>query len=391
MRHRRTITQLVAVALVLGSVSCGSSGPVPCERDALTFRAIAELTSFSDWVRANGVSGMIGEVGWPDGPDISRWNVLAGRWYTEANADSLGVFAWSGAERWPVTYPLAIYRRGSPDGSRPVTFVVGPQAAVVEGHPPPAGSAGGVSLADGSFGTSWKDGMVYSAAATGVYGVDYSYPSADLLRLLLSRGVHQVRLAITWERLQPVPVAALDPAAVDQLRAVLAAAAATGVTVVLDLHNYGRFARGAGAARQVLTLGSPQLPARDLADFWRRLTVAVHDEPAVHGFGVMDEPHDLPGGAGTWEAISAEVVAAIRETNRDSTVFVGGYSYSSAARWTSEHSRPWISPTLWPVVYEAHQYFDSTSEGIYAQSYAAEDSVARAAGWTSCSAPTARS
>ena len=379
------------MALALGAVSCGSAGPVPCERDALTFRAVAELTSFSDWVRANGVSGIIGEVGWPDGADTSRWNDLAGRWYRETDRDSLGVFAWSGAERWPVTYPLAIYRRSSPDGARPPVFVVGPQAAVVEGHPPPAGSAGGVSLADGSFGASWTDQSRYSAAATGVYGVDYSYPSADLLRLLRSRGVHQVRLAITWERLQPAPGAALDPVAVAQLRAVFAAAAATGVTVVLDLHNYGRFARGAGAARQVLTLGSPQLPARDLADFWRRLTVAVRDEPVVSGFGVMDEPHDLPGGAGAWETTSAEAVAAIRETNRDATVLVGGYSYSSAARWTSEHPRPWISPSMWPVVYEAHQYFDSTGEGIYAQGYAAEDAAARAVGWTTCSAPTPRS
>lgn len=378
---------VVVGALTLGVISCGAATSSPCQPDALTSRSVAELTSFSDWVRTNGVRGVIGEVGWPDGADATRWNELAGRWYGQADTDSVGVFAWSGADRWPSTYPLAIYRRSSPEGVTPPVYAIGSQATVVEGHPAPNGSAGGVSLADGSFGASWQHTASYSSETPGVYGVDYAYPSADLLRLMKSRGVQQVRLAITWERLQPTLGTALDRAGLNHLQVALAAAATAGMSVVLDLHNYGRFAEGAGAARQVLTVGSPQLPASDLADFWRRLTTAVHRQPAVSGYGVMDEPHDLPGGAGAWETASAQTVAAIRETDQATTVFVSGYNYSSAARWTSQHPHPWISPKMWPVVYEAHQYFDTAGEGVYTQGYDANNAAAQAQGWTPCSAP----
>jgi endoglucanase len=161
---------------------------------------------------------------------------------------------------------------------------------------------------------------------------------------------------------------------------VLAQAAKSRLRVVLDLHNYGRFASPAG----VLTLGSPALPATDLADLWRRLARALGSSPALSGYGLMNEPHDLPGGAPAWERASQLTVAAVRAVDRTTPILVAGYSYSSAARWPSVHPRPWINPRSGPVLYEAHQYFDRDGSGTYRDSYQAENARARGQHWQRC-------
>lgn len=377
---RRAGVPAVLVVVAALATGCGAGGAPACATDALTTRALADLDGFTGWVAANGVSGTVGEVGWPEG---EQWRSLAESWYAEADAQRVGVFAWSAAQWWPEDYPLAIYS-GAPD--EPGAVVAGEQAQVVEAHAGSgAGAPRGVAVADATFGASVDDGATYSSTRPGTAGTDYEYPSAALLARLAAGGTTEVRLGVMWERLQPTLRAPLDPAELARLTRTLDDAAAAGLSVVLDLHNYGRYARGgADGAREVLLLGSDALPATTLEDLWRRLVATTAGRPEVVGFGIMNEPHDLPGGAAGWEQASRSVVAAIRETDTSTPVLVGGYSYSGVSSFAGDHPRPWIDPALGPVTYEAHQYFDPSRSGTYAESY--DDALAAVGeqGWTGC-------
>jgi hypothetical protein len=363
-----------ALLLALSTSSSSGSHAPACAPDAVTARALTQLQAFTGWLDRNHVPGVIGEVGWPAGPDSSRWEHLAARWYAAAGAAGIGTFAWAGAEQWPADYPLGVYRSDR-DGA---LDVAGPQARLVEHQ---ADARRGVALADGSFAASLDNGSTYSSAHPGSYGSQYRYPSPASLAYLRSRGVRSVRVAFTWERLQPRPGAALSAVELGRLRRVLTSAHASGLRVVLDLHSYGRFAE---PGPRVLPLGSPGLPATALGDLWRRVASAVSGSPALAGYGVMNEPHDLPGGAKAWERASQLAVAAVRSVDRTTPVLVAGYSSSSAARWPAVHARPWISPERGPVLYEAHQYFDRDGSGTYRNRYATEDAGARQDGWRPC-------
>ncbi|MGN6332961.1 MAG: glycoside hydrolase family 5 protein [Motilibacteraceae bacterium] len=341
---------------------------------------MSDLSDFTGWLDANHVAGVVGEVGWPGGPEAERWNDLARRWFAAADAAHVGVFVWGAAQAWSATYPLAVYRSGA--GGQ---LVSGPQAPVVEEHvgrpaspsspvspasPAGGGAAGlrGVDLAGGSFGADLGDAGSYSAANPGRYGEDYTYPSSEFLGQLAAHGIHAVRLAVMWERLQPRLGQPLDDTEVGRVRTVLEDARRAGISVVLDLHNYGRFAgTGPDGRRQVWRLGDPQLPVRDLADLWSRLVGAFGDEPGLAAYDLMNEPHDLPGGAAAWEAATRIVVDAVRRLDARRTVLVPGYEWSHAAGWSTTHPRPWVDAP--GVVYEAHQYFDADGSGTYRQSY----------------------
>ncbi|HSV66235.1 MAG TPA: cellulase family glycosylhydrolase [Mycobacteriales bacterium] len=354
--------------------------PTVCGADALQAEAVSGLANFATWLRANEVSGLVGEVGWPAGPDAARWDALADTWYRAADLVGLPVTAWAAA-RWPASYPMAVYRASAGSTSLNTS---GPQAAMVERHLSTRRYLRGVVLAGGSFGT----GAGYSAARPGRYGYDYSYENWPSYRFLAERGVKLVRLALAWERLQPVPGGPLSPTEVARLRQALDSARRTGLAVVLDLHSFGEFVAGGPAGPRRLALGSADLPAAALADFWARTVAAIRAEPAVVGYGVLNEPLTLaargPAGARLWEQASQQAVDAIRRAGGSVTVIVSGYGQTSPTHWGTFHPRAWIHDPAGRVGYEAHAYFDADGSGHYAAGYDAELQRADHAGVGRC-------
>jgi hypothetical protein len=339
-----------------------------CADDALQARALDGLTTFADWLRRNDVPGYVGEVGWPAGPDAQRWAELAGTWYSAADALGLPVTAWAAAS-WPAGYPMAVYRRGA--GSTSLN-TAGPQSEVVRDHPTTGAYLRGVVLAGGSFGAA-DSNRQFSSTRPGRYGYDYSYENAASYSYLAAQGVKLVRLTVSWERLQPVPGAALNQAELGRLRTALARAAQAGLAVILDLHNYGSFAAGGGKR---IVLGAADLPVARLADLWSRLAEATSDETALVGYDVLNEPITLAArgadGARLWEQASQAAVDAIRATGSTRTIAVTGYGQTAPAQLGEFHPRAWIDDPLHRTVYETHAYFDGDSSGHYDAGYAGE-------------------
>jgi hypothetical protein len=344
-----------------------------CTSDALQAKAVAGLANFAGWLGRNEASGFIGEVGWPSNSDGAEWNALADTWYTAADRIGLPVTAWA-AGSWPPNYPLAIYR--SVTGS-PVANIPGSQAAVVERHATTGRYLRGVALAAGSFAAA-DTNAAFGGGNPGKYGQDYGYETSSTYRDLATRGVRLVRLAITWERLQPVPFGSLSQEELARVRSVLHEASRARLAVIVDLHGYGDFAEGGGSHGQIrrLLLGSPELPTAALADFWRRMAAAVVDAPAVVAFGILNEPTRLAAsgraGALIWERTAQQSVDAIRRTGSTTAVTISGYLPMGPLAWGQMHPRAWISDPLHRVAYESHAYFDSDGSGHYYASYADE-------------------
>jgi aryl-phospho-beta-D-glucosidase BglC (GH1 family) len=113
------------------------------------------------------------------------------------------------------------------------------------------------------------------------------------------------------------------------------------------------------------------------ADFWGKLSRAVGHEPGIAGYGLMNEPIGIAGGAEAWEEASRQAVSAIRENGDAHRVFVPSYEWGGVSAFARHHRRgPWIRDgNVW---YEGHHYFDSDGSSHYRLSF--DQEVARARG-----------
>jgi aryl-phospho-beta-D-glucosidase BglC (GH1 family) len=207
-----------------------------------------------------------------------------------------------------------------------------------------------------------------SVNGPGRYGFDYTYPSVTQLDYFQAKGLTLVRLPFSWERIEPdLGSAQLSQEEVARIGAFLDEAHIRGMKVVLDLHNYGRYFGE--------PIGSEAVPIAAFADVWFKLASEFKDHPAVYGYGIMNEPHDM-GGPDVWPTAAQEAVDAIRAADADQAdrkaIIVSGDAWSGAWTWKSANADLAVSDPADNVLYEAHQYFDRSGAGVYAGSYDAE-------------------
>lgn len=229
----------------------------------------------------------------------------------------------------------------------------------------------GVSLAGPEFGLDERN---LSNRSPGVHGVDFLYNSAATTRRVAEHGFRIVRLPFRWERIQPRLGEPLDASELGRLDAAVEAAGRHKLSVILDLHNYGRYRIGGTRGVVVAVLDAREtrkqfFVGRDhLADLWRRLAEHFRSAASVVAYGIMNEPHDL--GEASWKEISQAAVDAIRSVDRQTWVCVGGDEWSHADRFeVINGTRHWIKDPVGRTAYEAHCYFDFDRSGRYRLSY----------------------
>lgn len=210
----------------------------------------------------------------------------------------------------------------------------------------------------------------------GVFGVDYTYNSETSFRYFAAKNLGLIRLPVRWERLQPVLGGPLDPGNVALLKGDLAWAAAHGANVIIDIHNYGRYSINENGTLNVYVLdnvygGITKVSGANLADFWTKMSSEFMGQPAVYAYDLMNEPHDM--GTANWQAISQDVLSAIRANGDGTLIMVESDNWSGAYSWPMINgSTSWIADPMTNFMYEAHQYFDSDNSGTYAQTYDVE-------------------
>jgi len=355
--------------------------------DAVGGKARAELKVFTDWLAANNVKGLIGEVGVPgqstagQDPNVDpAWCTALDGWYAAADAAGLAVTAWTASE-WSIN--LRAFRNTT-GGSDPLT-VTTTAGGVIMRWP---GPARGVNLSGAEFGDAGPTGPLNPRPGTA--GAQYAYPTQGSWAYLGQQGVRLIRLPVRWERLQPTPGTALDPAELGRLTQALSWASSSGIAVLIDQHNYGRYTLADGTIRdlgQANPAGGTMTDA--FVDFWSRMAAQYTGTPGLWGYGLTNEPHDLTVIAGstqgyqTWQDASSRATEAIRAVDwqTPAAIAVSGYNYGNAHIWPDLNGgTAWLYSTIPAgqtgagnarntdplVVFEAHHYFDVDHSGTYA-------------------------
>jgi endoglucanase len=228
----------------------------------------------------------------------------------------------------------------------------------------------GVNLCGAEFGADKAD---FSNENPGIYGPDYSYPSERTVAYFCDQGLGMVRLPFRWERIQPRLGEALDAAELKRLKTTVAWVRKHHGEVILDVHNYGRYCiRRHGKKQECVIdqrMGSTVAVSRQhFADLWRRLSQVFREDPTVHAYGLMNEPHDM--GTSDWHAISQAAVDAIRGEKDLKLILVAGDGWSNAHRFTEVNgAQAWINDATGQVAYEAHCYLDHDNSGKYDLDY----------------------
>jgi len=134
-------------------------------------------------------------------------------------------------------------------------------------------------------------GLEFNAKALpGRPGWDYFPPKEADIAYFAKKGATIIRLPFRWERLQPELMGEFEPQYFEFIDKAVALCGQYGMRVLLDCHNYGAFFVN-GIPYKV---GSPVVPVSTLANLWERLAELYKLNPAVLGYDIMNEPHQMP-------------------------------------------------------------------------------------------------
>lgn len=247
----------------------------------------------------------------------------------------------------------------------------------------------------------------------------FTVPRAADIAYLASCGYNKSRLPIQWELLQPMLHDTVASTAVktaigqpggfhagyeSYITGVLDAHAAAGTKCIIDNHNYCRYQdfkyQPDGSVVGLMVPADPfvrpyttdktQVRTRIFAlaagatlkqshfvDFWTRAATKWKNHPGFGGYGLMNEPHDMPQPGGViawneeavktaedltiWPAFAQAAINAIRAVDTVNPIYVAGNQYSSAmVIGTKNPGFPLSGANL---IYEVHMYLDAFSNG----------------------------
>jgi len=174
---------------------------------------------------------------------------------------------------------------------------------------------------------------------------DFNIPTAAALATELAfyatKGFNIIRLPISWERMQHNLGGSFDEEYKQQVLAFVNQANVVGWIVIIDLHNYCRYALNAFDDKgnqtnppvyQRKVLGQPELTTGHLIDIWTKLATLFLGNPRVI-FNLMNEPHDLPIVTDDWFKSIQAVINAIRATGATQLVLVPNSRGSDVTHW----------------------------------------------------------
>lgn len=196
------------------------------------------------------------------------------------------------------------------------------------------------------------------ATIPGTENKDYLYPNNAYIDWIAAQGFKLIRLPFRWRRVLGGPmITALKASDLKSITRFVDYANSKGLTVLLDLHDYGRF--------QGNVIGTPTNPTDYLAYTWKLIATAMANKDVW--FGLMNEPHDQDMDV-AHKAFQL-AVAAIRSTGHTGKILVPSGSWSGAHSFIASSADRFLkSPIVddnWAI--EVHQYLDSDSSGTHAE------------------------
>jgi endoglucanase len=167
--------------------------------------------------------------------------------------------------------------------------------------------------------------------------------------IIRQAGFQTIRLPVRWDTHAGAAAPyRIDPAYLARVRHVVDAALAAGLNVILDSHNFEALH------------SDPAATAPRFAAIWRQIAAAFADTPKARvWFELENEPHDKLTRRNLLDVMTP-ALAAVRETNPDRPVIIGGET------WSSIDSLATLTLPDDPNVYPTFHYyepFDFTHQG----------------------------
>jgi aryl-phospho-beta-D-glucosidase BglC (GH1 family) len=184
----------------------------------------------------------------------------------------------------------------------------------------------------------------------------WAFPTEAQIDYYAAKGFSDIRLPLSWELLQHSLNGPLDSEYLSLIQKVVTEAAAHGMRVILDIHNYGAYDGN--------LIGSAQTPISAFADMWGKLSGTLATQSNVV-FDLMNEPQQPTASA--WLPAVNAAIAAIRDTGATQQVLVSGIGWDGGQSFTTNGNSE-VLGTPGAVVdplnnfaFEIHQYLDDTS------------------------------
>ena len=222
-----------------------------------------------------------------------------------------------------------------------------------------SGEPFGINVACADFGSIFP----------GTYNKDYTYPTDSDLVYWQKKGFRLIRMPFKWERLQYELGGELNQYDLNKMKDFIVAAQKRNIKVLLDLHNHCRRFKDGGHR----IIGTHGITNEHYAGFWKKIAREFMKYDNIYGYGLMNEPHDLPDSL-SWFCMAQLAIDSIRTVDSENTIVVGGNSWSSAKKWldasdTLKHLKDPVNN----LKFEAHCYFDKDGSGTYKYSYEDEE------------------
>ncbi len=153
------------------------------------------------------------------------------------------------------------------------------------------------------------------SGAEGV-GSDYSRPTVDELSYYNSKGVKLIRLEVRWDKLQPELGGLLDEDELKWVEVFVNQANQQKMQVIIDLHQRSTY--------NDLNFGNTGINPDDLANFWKKFAGRLIQDniPGICGFGMANEPNNVPGFLGIWPKQVNPVIKVISSVDHAHLIFV---------------------------------------------------------------------
>jgi hypothetical protein len=271
-----------------------------------------------------------------------------------------------------------------------------------------------VAMGTNLSGMEWaRPGLRYGLSSEP--NIHFSVPRAAEVAYLAACGFRKNRLPIQWELLQPMlhdtPANAAAQAVIGKpgafhthyesyITGVLDAHAAAGIQCIIDCHNSCRYqdfrfqADGVvigltvppNALMRPYTTDRSQVQVRifslapgatltqsNFNDFWTRVAAKWKGHPGLAGYGLMNEPHDMPRPGEIvestegedltiWPSYAKAAIHAIRAVDAQTPIYVGGNGWGSAMGMATLN--PGFPLAGRHLIYEVHLYLDASSSGM---------------------------
>lgn len=293
------------------------------------------------------------------------------------------------------------------------TNSVGAPAPTPAPAPAPAGAHVGTNIS----GMEWaQPGLRYGQST--VQNINWTPARINHIKWLMSRGMTKLRLPVQWELLQPLLSDSPASATVKAAHGVAAAgdfsgphqtildglfnaAATVGCKIILDLHNYCRYIDfvydGSGNVVGFTDPADPLVPpyttdsskvterifskaagatltTAAYTNFWTKVATRWGGNAGFGGYGLMNEPNNLPSATGTVGYGSPEdktiigtyfaaAITAIRAIDAVNPIYVGGNNYQFSATMGDPAQNPSFPLAGTNLIYDVHCYEDAVSSG----------------------------